>query len=98
MSESASKPTSQTDWARVSALTDTEIDTSETPPLDESFFQRARLRLPPRSLVEVTLHLDPGVVDWFKEQGPSYEQRINAALRLYVQAHAAYDDSATRSA
>jgi hypothetical protein len=47
MSENAAKPTSKTDWARVSALTDAEIDTSEIPPLDASFFSRARLRLPP---------------------------------------------------
>ena len=94
MSENASKPTSQTDWAKVSALTDAEIDTSEIPPLDESFFQDARLRLPPRPLVEVTLHLDPRLIDWFKQQGPSYEQLINAALRIYVQAHTVYDRTA----
>jgi uncharacterized protein (DUF4415 family) len=90
MSENASKSTSKTDWARVSALTDAEIDTSEIPPLDDSFFSQARLRLPPQPLTEVTLHLDPQVLDWFQKQGSSYEELINAALRIYAQAHAAY--------
>lgn len=46
MSKKAARPASKTDWARVSAQTDAEIDTSEFPPLDETFFAGARLRLP----------------------------------------------------
>lgn len=90
MSENALKPTSKTDWARVSALTDSEIETSEIPPLDDSFFSRAQLRVPPQSLIEVTLHLDPQVLGWFRKHGSSYEDLINAALRIYAQAHTAY--------
>jgi hypothetical protein len=37
---------SETDWARVDAMTDDEIDTSDIPPLTEEFFARAKLRLP----------------------------------------------------
>jgi uncharacterized protein (DUF4415 family) len=99
MSENASKPTSKTDWARVSALTDAEIDTSEIPPLGDSFFSRARLRLPAQPLVEVTLHLDPQVLDWFQKHGSaSYENLINAALRIYAQAHATYSSGPEGSA
>jgi uncharacterized protein (DUF4415 family) len=91
MSENASKPTSATDWARVSALTDAEIDTSDIPPLDDAFFARAKLRLPPQAeLVEVTLHLDPQVLRWFQHQGSEYERVINAALRIYAEAHTQY--------
>src|SRR6476660_9265219 len=99
MSENASKPTSETDWARVSALTDAEIDTSEIPPLDDSFFAHARLRVPPpQPRVEVTLHLDPQILDWFREHGSSYEELINAALRIYAQAHASYTGGMERRA
>jgi hypothetical protein len=60
MSENASKLTSKTDWARVSALTDSEIDTCEIPPLGDSFFSRAQLRVPTStSRAEVMFHLDP---------------------------------------
>ncbi len=98
MNKSALKATSATDWARVSAQTDAEIDTSEIPLLDEGFFASARLRLPARPLTEVTLHLDPHVVDWFKAQGSAYEQLINAALRIYVQAHSTYAVPSPRQA
>ncbi len=37
---------SRTNWAKVAAMTDAEIDTSDIPPLGEEFFERARLRRP----------------------------------------------------
>jgi len=39
---------SQTDWRRVDALTDDEIDTSDIPELDASFFASAIWREPPQ--------------------------------------------------
>lgn len=83
------KRQSRTDWARVDALTDAEIDLSEVPELDESFFANATLRMPRRP-VAVTLHIDPEVLAWFRAQGEAYEDRVNAALRIYVEAHQAY--------
>lgn len=83
------KRRSQTDWARVDALTDSEIDLSEVPELDESFFANAILRMP-SGLETITVHIDPDVLAWFKAQGAEYEQRINAALRIYAEAHEAY--------
>ncbi len=41
MSETASNSTPRTDWARVDALKDDEIDTSDAPALTDEFFQRA---------------------------------------------------------
>jgi hypothetical protein len=37
---------SETGWARVDALTDATIDTSDIPPLTEDFFARATVRVP----------------------------------------------------
>jgi uncharacterized protein (DUF4415 family) len=78
-------PASETDWARVDAMTDEEIDFSDIPRLDENFFKDAQLRLPV-SKQPVTLRLDSEVLAWFKSQGPGYQTRINAVLRLYMQA------------
>ncbi len=44
MNASDTKQQSGTDWARVEAMTDEEIDTSDIPPLDETFFANAKLR------------------------------------------------------
>jgi uncharacterized protein (DUF4415 family) len=80
---------SETDWAYVDSLTDEQIDTSDIPPLGESFFARAKIRLP-RKVEPVTLDVDADVLAWFKAQGDDYEQRLNAALRIYAEAHKAY--------
>jgi uncharacterized protein (DUF4415 family) len=67
-------------------MTDEEIDTSDIPPLDDAFFARAGRRLP-HSKVPVTVDVDADVLDWYKAQGESYQQRMNAALRIYAEAH-----------
>ena len=51
MSESSMNKPSETDWKRVKEMTDEEIDTSDIPPLDESFFAKAKLRIDRKSVV-----------------------------------------------
>lgn len=80
------KKLSETDWTRVDAMTDEEIDTSDIPPLDEAFFAGARLRMPERK-VSVTMIVDADVIEWFRAQGEEFQHRINAALRIYAEAH-----------
>ena len=80
------KKPSETNWARVSEMTDEEIDTSDIPPLDETFFANARLRMPEKK-VSVTLDVDADVLEWFKAQGGEFQKRINAALKIYAEAH-----------
>ncbi len=67
-------------------MTDEEIDTSDIPALDEAFFAGARLRMPEKK-VSVTLDVDADVLVWFKEQGEDFQNRINAALKIYAEAH-----------
>jgi uncharacterized protein (DUF4415 family) len=88
MSDTPMNKHSETDWARIDAMTDDEIDTSDIPPLTDKFFQRARVRMPKRRIT-MTVQVDSEVLDWFKAQGDDYEQRINAALRIYAEAHKA---------
>jgi uncharacterized protein (DUF4415 family) len=91
MSDSVLTPVSRTDWAKVAALSDAEIDTSESPLLDDAFFVQAAVRLPNRPFAEVTLHIDPLLLRWFQNQSAQYERLINAALRIYVEAHSSYE-------
>jgi uncharacterized protein (DUF4415 family) len=76
---------SPSDWDRIDRMGDEDIDTSDIPPLDASFFQEAQLRMP-RAKPPITIRLDPDVLDWFKEQGKGYQTRINAVLRMYMEA------------
>lgn len=88
MSDKPILNTSQTDWERIDALSDEDIDTSDIAPLSDTFFKRAKLRLPQKRVL-TTVQIDADVLHWFKAQGDEYEQRLNAALRIYAEAHKA---------
>ena len=86
MNENSLKNTSQTDWARIDAMTDEEIDTSDIAPLDDSFFSNAQLRMP-KDKVAVMVSIDKEVSDWFDSQGEDSKSLMSAALRIYAEAH-----------
>lgn len=90
MSKNALKNTSKTNWERLDALTDDGIDTSDAPALTEGFFRQAQWRLPGSSHqssqpVTIEITIAPEIFAWFESQGANYEQRIQDALRLYVE-------------
>lgn len=77
---------SRTDWNWLAQDADDEIDYSEIPPLSESFFRKAQTRLP-HAKTTITIDVDADVLAWFKAQQGECEHRINAALRIYAEAH-----------
>ena len=79
--------TSKTDWARIDAMSDDEIDTSDNiPPLTDDFFSNAKLRMPSSSLATGAIRVDPETLLWFQSKGAEAEQHMTAALRIYAQA------------
>ena len=79
-----------TDWDRVNAMTDEEIernaaDDPDNPPWTEEDWARARV-VYPQGKAPVTLRLDKDVIAWFKQHGRGYQTRINAVLRAFVEA------------
>lgn len=76
---------SKTDWERVRKIKDEEIDYTDSPELDDSFFKRAVAAMPvPKK--PITIRVEPEVLQWFRSKGPRYQTRINAVLKAYVQA------------
>ncbi|HEX9883744.1 MAG TPA: BrnA antitoxin family protein [Desulfobaccales bacterium] len=84
MKEKNLQKSSRSDWARVDALKDEDIDFSDIPELGEAFFRNADIRLPERK-VPVCIRLDREVVDWFKARGKKYQSRINAVLKAFIE-------------
>lgn len=82
----ARKKSIMSDLKKLDAIKDEDIDYSDIPPLDESFFEKNTIELP-KSKESITLRLDHEVLEWFKQQGKGYQTRINAVLRTYVKAH-----------
>lgn len=68
-------------------IRDQDIDFSDIPELDEDWFKSATVVYPEERKRQLTMRLDPEVVDWFKSQGRGYQTRMNAVLRAYYEAH-----------
>ena len=82
--------TDQTDWKRIDAMTDEDIDFSDIPEITPEMFARGVLRRnfkPIPRKKQLTLRVDSDVVDWYKQQGPGYQTRINSLLRAYMKEH-----------
>ena len=78
------------DWKRVDALKDEDIDLSDSPEITPEMFAKAIVRRglkPVSPKAQVTLRVDSDVLAWFKRQGQGYQTRINALLRAYMEAH-----------
>jgi uncharacterized protein (DUF4415 family) len=64
---------------------DQEIDYSDIPKLDKSFWKNAKLPTPePKD--RLTIRVDHDVVEWLKKRGSGYRTRINAILRSSMKA------------
>ncbi len=71
---------------QIAALKDEDIDFSDIPPLDGSFWKNARVVWPDRPKKQLTMRLDADIVEWFKSQGKGYQTRMNAVLRSFYEA------------
>jgi uncharacterized protein (DUF4415 family) len=79
-----------TDFKRLRAMHDADIDFSDIPRLGKSFWKAARLTMPePKD--RLTIRVDHDVVQWLQKNGRGYQTRINAILRSYMEAKSAAD-------
>jgi len=78
------KKRSRTDWKRIDAMRDEDIDYSDIPKLGPEFFANAILW--PGLKKQITLRLDPDVLEFFRKRGRGYQTTINAVLRKYMEA------------
>ena len=83
MNANNTKRRSRTDWKRVDALRDSEVDFSDVPELGPEFFSNA-IRWPGKKK-QITLRIDPDVLAFFRNHGKGYQTTINAVLRRYVE-------------
>jgi uncharacterized protein (DUF4415 family) len=65
-------------------MKDADIDYSDIPPLDKSFFTKATEAWPPVKR-QLTIRLDADVLNWLKAHGRGYQTRINRILRMAME-------------
>ena len=72
--------------AQIAATKDADIDFSDIPELDETFWRNAEF-VEPDSTAQITMRVKRSVLDYFKAGGKGYQTRINRVLESYVRAH-----------
>lgn len=77
--------TSRTDWARVDAMKDEEIDYSNSPEVSGELFKLMTKEEPEK--ITVNLRLDREIVDFFKKHSNKYQTRINDVLLAIVHSY-----------
>lgn len=90
MSNEPTSRKSQTDWQRLDAMSDEDIDLSDCPEVTPEKFALAMVRrglAKAKNKEQVTLRIDSDVLEWFKSQGRGYQTQINLLLRAYMEAH-----------
>ena len=73
---------------RIAAVKDEDIDFSDIPELDETFWREAEL-IEPDLTEQITMRVKRSVLDYFKAPGKGYQTRINRVLESYVRARQA---------
>ena len=68
-------------------LKDEDIDFSDIPEITDEMWENAVIMRPEDwKKRQLTLRLDPDIIDFFKAQGKGYQTRMNDVLRAYVDA------------
>jgi uncharacterized protein (DUF4415 family) len=79
-------PELQAELDALAAMPDSEIDTTEMPPItDWSHAARGPFYRPIKR--PLSLRVDADILDWFQRQGQGYQTRMNSALREYIERH-----------
>ncbi len=79
---------SQTDWARIDAMTDEDIDLSDCPEITDEMWSRGVLQKgfqPVKNKNQENFPIDRDILDFFKKQGKGYQTKINQLLRTYME-------------
>lgn len=71
--------------AEIAATKDEDIDFSDIPETDETFWREAELVEPDRT-EQITMRVKRSVLDYFRAPGKGYQTRINRVLEGYVRA------------
>ena len=70
---------------QIAATKDEDIDFSEIPELDETFWQEAKI-VNPDLTEQITIRVKRSVLDYFRAPGKGYQTRINRVLDSFVRA------------
>jgi uncharacterized protein (DUF4415 family) len=90
-SKASKRPVSKTDWPRLKAMRDADVDLSDVPEVTAEMMghgvTRVAGRVVPRGKRRLTMYLDAAVVEFFKARAGArgYQTLINEALKQAIE-------------
>lgn len=81
---------SETDWARIDAMSDDDIDYSDIPKIPDEMWENGILRKgfkPIPNKNQENFPIDRDIIEFFKSLEFNYPAKINQLLRDYMEAH-----------
>jgi len=69
--------------SEIASIKDSDIDYSDIPELDDTFWANAELKMPPTK-DKITVRIDHDIVEWLKSQGTGYQSKMNSILRQFM--------------
>ena len=76
---------SRTDWKRLKAMRDADIDTSDIPALDSGFWDLLSAKLVAPNRERVSLRIKPDVLEWFKQRGKGHITLMQSVLEAFAE-------------
>jgi len=75
----------KTDFEKLAAMTDDEIDCSDIPEFTEEFLATVEgfAEIPEKEMISI--RIDKPILDFYRQMGKGYQSRINAVLRAHVE-------------
>jgi uncharacterized protein (DUF4415 family) len=75
----------KTDFEKLAAMTDDEIDCSDIPEFTEEFLATVEgfAEVPEKEMISI--RIDKPILDFYRQMGKGYQGRINAVLRAHVE-------------
>lgn len=75
------------DFSRMDRMTEDQIMRTSPPELADlpDDFWKTAVLVAPEPKVPISLRVDRDVLQWFREEGPRYQSRMNAVLRSYME-------------
>ena len=69
--------------SEIAAIKESDINYSDIPELDDTFWANAELKMP-QSKDKITVRIDHNIVEWLKSQGTGYQSKMNSILRQFM--------------
>lgn len=77
---------SSTNLEKLDAMSDHDIDYSDSPELTDHFWANAKVTSPGKK-IPISMRVDPNMLEWYKSHSGRYQKLMHEVLQQYMRSH-----------